>query len=145
MVRDSRRVPVGAVLRAAERSPSANASGGVDGGFEIDGNFDAAADIDWASVLTVPTARDDNPENTVFSAASKENNSPESWSASGTPPDKADFSNIYTYDHVVSGHAWFYFAWERPSPSGSDGYYLELNKSANHQPQRNQRPDAHRW
>ena len=47
---------------------------GVDGGFEIDGNFanDAGPGIDWATVLSAPTGQDDNPENTVFSASSKE-------------------------------------------------------------------------
>ena len=103
---------------------------GVDGGFEIDGNFvdDPGPGIDWANVLTAPSGQDNNPENTVFSASAKEGNDPDTWSPSGSPPGKADFSNYYSYDRVVSGHAFFFFGWERVSPSGSDGYFLELNK-----------------
>ena len=33
---------------------------------------------------------------------------------------------------MVGGQAFFFFGWERTSPSGSDGYFLELNKLANH-------------
>ncbi len=104
------------------------------GGFEIDGNLvdDPGPGIDWATVLSAPSGQDNNPENTVFSASSKEDDDPNTWTPSGSPPGKADFANYYTYDQVVGGHAFFFFGWERPSPSGSDGYYLELNRLPNH-------------
>jgi uncharacterized repeat protein (TIGR01451 family) len=116
--------------------------------FEIDGNLaqDSPDAIDWESLQGNPDlfVQNDNGtaigDATVFSTSSKENdeiageNTPEQWSkgSPNTAPPKTDVGNYYKYIRTAdSGDIELFFAWDRLSPSGTDYYYLELNKLGN--------------
>ena len=116
--------------------------------FEIDGNLadDAVAGIDWETLQGDPDlfVQNDNGTDigdaTVFATSSKENdlvageNTPEQWSqgSPNTAPPKTDVGNYYKYIRTGDdGHIELFFAWDRLSPSGTDYYYLELNKLGN--------------
>jgi uncharacterized repeat protein (TIGR01451 family) len=104
---------------------------GVDAGFEIDGNkaVDTSPNLDWDSpaVGTQPIENDDaGGDPTVYSSSSKESNDPSTWTISGGAPPKDDMTNIYGY--AKPGTADVFFAFDRGATSGTDSYYLELNK-----------------
>src|SRR4051812_43422325 len=108
------------------------------GGFEIDGNVvvdhTTATSTDWNGVTSSPDfafAHDNPNDSTSFGANSKEEDAPSSWGNSGSPPGKADVADVFTYAHNADTTAYFDFAWTRLSPSGTDGYYIELNKKPN--------------
>src|SRR4051794_26240061 len=107
------------------------AASGVDNGFEIDGNkaVNAVANLDWNSTtIGTQPVEDDNAggDPTVYSASSKESDDPSTWTLSGGAPPKDDMTNIYGY--AKPGTADVFFAFDRGSTSGTDSYYLELNK-----------------
>ncbi|MDQ1699245.1 MAG: large repetitive protein, partial [Frankiaceae bacterium] len=104
---------------------------GLDAGFEIDGNktVDNAANLDWtsAAVGTQPIENDDaGGDPTVYSSSSKESNDPSTWTIAGGAPPKDDMTNIYGY--AKPNTADVFFAFDRGATSGTDSYYLELNK-----------------
>jgi uncharacterized repeat protein (TIGR01451 family) len=104
---------------------------GVDAGFEIDGNktVDAAANLDWnrPTIGTQPVENDDaGGDPTVYSSSSKESNDPSTWTVSGGAPPKDDMTNIYAF--AKPGTADVFFGFDRGATSGTDSYYLELNK-----------------
>ena len=118
----------------------------VEGGFEIDGNLlvDDAGNIDWESVLSGPTANDNaGGDPTVFQTSSRENGiidafgtgTPGQWQlgSPGTAPPKADIGNIYKYirTNEDTGDIELFFALDRMSSSGTDYFYLELNRDPN--------------
>ncbi|MDQ1747422.1 MAG: hypothetical protein QOD07_1685 [Frankiaceae bacterium] len=114
-------------LPAALLSP-AQASGGT---FEIDGNkvVDTAGNLDWNSpaVGNQPVENDNaGGDPTVYSASSKESNDPSTWTLAGGAPPKDDMTNIYAYAEPNSANVFFGF--DRGATSGTDSYYLELNK-----------------
>lgn len=99
--------------------------------FEIDGNktVDTAGNLDWTSpdVGTQPVENDDaGGDPTVYSSSSKESNDPSTWTLSGGAPPKDDMTNIYAY--AQPGTANVFFGFDRGATSGTDSYYLELNK-----------------
>ncbi len=106
--------------------------------FEIDGDLiDAPAGgaADWDTRLTAPTLNDQDPsDTTVFSASSKEYNAPSTWTFAGQPPQKDDIGNVYVDTDLVGGHVVLRLAWDRNGTTGTDTYYLELNKSPNLSP-----------
>jgi len=113
-----------AVLTSAEAS-------GVDAGFEIDGNkvVDTSGNLDWnsATIGTQPVENDDaGGDPTVYSSSSKESNDPSTWTLAGGAPPKDDMTNIYAY--AKPGTADVFFGFDRGATSGTDSYYLELNK-----------------
>lgn len=120
----------------------------------IDGDLTGSVSSpDWSSYLDKGLAvaplvvHNDNTEGpadspndyTVFSTSSKENavvageQTPGTWSAGspGTAPPKADIGNVYKYVTAEDDHLVLYFAWDRLAPSGTDYYYLELNRKPN--------------
>jgi len=104
---------------------------GVDAGFEIDGNkaVDTTGNLDWTSpeVGTQPVENDDaGGDPTVYSSSSKESNDPTTWTLAGGAPPKDDMTNIYAY--AKPGTADVFFGFDRGATSGTDSYYLELNK-----------------
>lgn len=107
-------------------------------GFEIDGDLiDAPAGgaADWNTRLTAPTLNDQDPsDSTVFSASSKEYNDPSTWTFAGQPPQKDDIGNVYVDTDLVGGDIVLRLAWDRNGTTGTDTYYLELNKSPNVSP-----------
>lgn len=108
---------------------SAEASG-VDAGFEIDGNkIVDTANLDWNSpaVGSQPVQNDDaGGDATVYSASSKESDDPSTWTLSGGAPSKDDMTNVYAY--AKPGTADVFFGFDRGATTGTDSYYLELNK-----------------
>jgi hypothetical protein len=104
------------------------ASAATPGGFEIDGNFVHNSATDWLDVLTSPTSDDNAPEVTYFSASSKEASLPKAWTSSGSPPSKGDIGKTFLYTHNSGGHSYVDFGWTRASGTGTDTYYVELNK-----------------
>ena len=117
-------------------------------GFEIDGNLadDVGAGIDWETLQGSDDlfVQNDNGtaigDATVFATSSKENdliageNTPAQWQkgSPNTAPPKTDIGNYYKYIREAdNGHVELFFAWDRLSPSGTDYYYLELNKLGN--------------
>ncbi len=104
-------------------------------GFEIDGDLiDAPAGgaADWDTRLTGPSLNDQDPsDTTVFSASSKEDQDPSTWTFAGQPPQKDDIGNVYVDTDLVGGHVVLRLAWDRNGTTGTDTYYLELNKSPN--------------
>ncbi|MDX6275749.1 MAG: hypothetical protein QOJ92_2959 [Frankiales bacterium] len=110
------------------------ASAATPGGFEIDGNFVHNSATDWADVLTGPVSDDNAPEATYFSASSKETDLPKAWTSSGAPPPKGDIGKTFLYTHTSAGHSYVDFGWIRNSGTGTDTYYVELNKLGNYNP-----------
>jgi len=105
------------------------AASGVDAGFEIDGNKVVNGNLDWSSssVGTQPVENDDaGGDPTVYSSSSKESNDPSTWTLAGGAPPKDDMTNIYAY--AKPGTADVFFGFDRGATSGTDSYYLELNK-----------------
>jgi len=110
------------------------AASGTHGGFEIDGNtgVDTTGDIDWgdsAVVGTQPLENDNAPADaTVYSgnASTKEDTDPAGWTVGGSPPPKDDISSVYGW--AKPGSSDVYFGFDRVGGSGTDYYYLELNK-----------------
>src|SRR4051795_12143774 len=111
------------------------------GGFEIEGNLlldDTATPPtlkDWATVLSASSPVNDNADGdtTVFTEADKEDNANSTW-YQGTPPAtpaKTDIGNVYSYTPTTTGgaHVFYNFAWDRGASTGTDYYYLELNKN----------------
>ena len=118
--------------------------------FEVDGNLadDPGGGVDWQTLRDTHAAglqiQNDNGtaigDATVFATSSKENdvvageNTPAQWQqgSPNTAPPKTDVGNVYKYVRTDSaGHIELFFAWDRLSPSGTDYYYLELNKLPN--------------
>ena len=139
-----------AILLAMVAVPllASSANAAVVSGFEIDGNLadDDVAGIDWESLQGNPDlfVQNDNGtaigDATVFATSSKENdlvageNTPAQWQkgSPNTAPPKTDVGNYYKYIRSAdNGHVELFFAWDRLSPSGTDYYYLELNKLGN--------------
>jgi hypothetical protein len=107
-------------------------------GFEIDGDLVDApigGAADWDTRLTAPTLNDQDPsDTTVFSASSKEDDAPSTWTFAGQPPQKDDIGNVYVDTDLVGGDVVLRLAWDRNGTTGTDTYYLELNKSPNASP-----------
>jgi uncharacterized repeat protein (TIGR01451 family) len=106
---------------------------GLDAGFEIDGNkvVDTQGNLDWNSptVGTQPVENDDaKGDPTVYSASSKESDT-STWTLAGGAPPKDDITNVYAY--AKSNTADVFFGFDRGATSGTDSYYLELNKLPN--------------
>ena len=104
-------------------------------GFEIDGDLiDAPAGgaADWNTRLTQPSLNDNAPtDTTVFSASSKEEDDPTTWTFSGQAPSKSDIGNVYVDTDLVGGDIVLRLAWDRDGSTGTDTYFLELNKKPN--------------
>src|SRR3954452_17744800 len=111
-------------------------------GFEIDGDKTASTGIDWNTPSIQPqpvgtdgVGTDDAP---VYNSSSKEDDAPSPWTDQpGTAPQKDDFASIYSYTtnndngtpaDPTDDHPFVFFGFDRVGGSGTDFYYLELNK-----------------
>ncbi|MDA8437065.1 MAG: SpaA isopeptide-forming pilin-related protein, partial [Actinomycetales bacterium] len=130
-------------LTIAPASAAIPATGGLPGGFEIDGDMavNNGGTDDWASVYGLPgfVQTSDpigNADASVFSASSKESDLPSTWTlAPGTAPPKTDIGGIWSYKKTTTDatgtHPWTYMAWDRASGSGTNYFYLEFNQQKN--------------
>ncbi len=104
-------------------------------GFEIDGDLidnPAGGAADWNTRLSGPTLNDNFPsDTTVFSASSKEEDLPSTWSFAGQAPSKSDIGNVYVDTDLVTGKIVVRLGWDRDNGSGTDTYFIELNKLPN--------------
>ncbi|MBT2517472.1 hypothetical protein J7E29_08515 [Streptomyces sp. ISL-90] len=98
------------------------------GDFEIDGNttpedcppgFD-----DWGNV-----PYDSTTQGGTYSASSKEDEDPATWTSAGNTPDKGTFAEVFSYARIVDGDYYTYIAWSRDSNTGTGGYAIEITNA----------------
>lgn len=115
-------------LAAPQEDPIALAvvCGGLNGGFEIDGNYapgDCGGNKDWTSVSYQTTT-------TVGTyQVVKDNSDPAGWSSGGGTPPKIDFERVYSFAETIGDDYFLNVAWEREQTSGTGGYVIEVTNA----------------
>ncbi|WP_194409413.1 SpaA isopeptide-forming pilin-related protein [Microbacterium cremeum] len=122
----ARIAPLAAPLAEPEIGALAVVCGGLNGGFEIDGNYapgDCGGNKDWNNVSYQSTA------NVGTYQVVKDNSNPSGWSTGGGTPPKIDFERVYSYAETVGDDYFLNVAWERDQTSGTGGYVIEVTNA----------------
>lgn len=118
--------PFAAPIAEEEIGALAVVCGGLNGGFEIDGNYapgDCGGNKDWNNVSYQTTA-------TVGTyQVVKDNSDPSGWSSGGGTPPKIDFERVYSYAETIGDDYFLNVAWEREQTSGTGGYVIEVTNA----------------
>ncbi|RXZ68266.1 prealbumin-like fold domain-containing protein [Agromyces albus] len=98
------------------------------GDFEIDGNLtpeDCPPGFDdWGNVPF-----DSTTQGGTYSASSKEDEDPATWTSAGNTPDKGTFAEVFSYARIVDGDYYTYVAWSRDNNTGTGGYAIEITNA----------------
>ncbi|MBT2517471.1 hypothetical protein J7E29_08510 [Streptomyces sp. ISL-90] len=98
------------------------------GGFEIDGNViaeDCAPGFDdWDNVAYASTT-----QGGTYSASSKEDEDPATWTSAGNTPDKGTFAEVFSFARIADGDYFTYVAWTRDNNTGTGGYAIEITNA----------------
>ncbi|MDY0910334.1 LPXTG cell wall anchor domain-containing protein [Microbacterium sp. CFBP9034] len=100
---------------------------GLNGGFEIDGNYvpgDCGGNKDWTNV-----AYSSQTQGGTYNTANKDDSDPIAWDKSGSTPPKGDFERVYSYAQTIGANYYLNFGWERNQEAGTGGYLIEVTNA----------------
>ncbi|MFE5407344.1 SpaA isopeptide-forming pilin-related protein [Microbacterium sp. NPDC056569] len=112
---------------AADISALAVVCAGLNGGFEIDGNYtpgDCGGNKDWTNVDYSTTT-----QGGTYNTGRKDDDPTETWTEGGGTPPKVQFDRVYSFAETVGGDYLLNMAWERPSNSGTGGFAIEVTNT----------------
>lgn len=121
--------PVAALVAppAEDVSLLAAVCAGLNGGFEIDGNYapgDCGGNKDWTNVDYSTTI-----QGGTYNTGRKDDDPTETWTVGGGTPPKVQFDRVYSFAETVGGDYLLNMAWERPSNSGTGGFAIEVTNT----------------